>query len=600
MMEVEVKFTIPDKETWKRLQETDQLAGFLLSSGHSISIHDFYLDTAGLSIKQAGYACRKRELIDKTVITLKQLAAANGAFHRRNEFEIFLPAADLPPAQWPDSPARNLILQLIQQHPLIPLFDLNQTRFVRLMRSHSERLVAELSIDEVHIQAADNEQIFYELEAELLAEGTESDLEKIQSCLQQEWALIPASCSKFERALTLITTSTANASRIKTDLPQPSRTDAQGRKLSIISDQYKLPISKERKLAVSAIESTPSRHRRPVKTPAHLQQHTSSKKPGLTADDTMAEAARKTLYFHFKRMVNHEAGTRRGEDLEELHDMRVATRRMRAAIRVCGAYLDMKQIKPFVKQIRRVGRILGTVRDLDVFKQKAQTYLNTVPPDRQNELDPLFAVFNGQYQSARTRMLDFLDSQRYNRFKKEFEKFLKNRGAAALPAFTSRNEPVPQRISHVLPIVLLQRLAAVRAYEDCIRARDITLEQLHRFRIAFKGLRYTLEFFKEVLPQDAEQLIEELKRLQDHLGDIQDCVVTSEILRNFLTWGTWKKVQSAGETIQCKPVIAPGVAAYLSVRHAELEHRVETFFSEWERLEQTGFFKRTAALIQDL
>jgi len=122
-MEIEAKFIIPDKETCERLQETDQLAGFLLSSGHSRSIHDFYLDTAELSIKQAGYACRKREQTDKTVITLKQLAASDQAVHRREEFEISLPAADLPPAQWPDSPARNLILQFIQQKPLIPLFD---------------------------------------------------------------------------------------------------------------------------------------------------------------------------------------------------------------------------------------------------------------------------------------------------------------------------------------------------------------------------------------------------------------------------------------------------------------------------------------------
>ena len=599
MMEIEAKFIIPDKETCERLQETDQLAGFLLSSGHSRSIHDFYLDTAELSIKQAGYACRKREQTDKTVITLKQLAASDQAVHRREEFEISLPAADLPPAQWPDSPARNLILQFIQQKPLIPLFDLNQTRFVRLMRSHRERLVAELSIDEVHIQATDSERIYYELEAELLAEGTESDLEKIQNCLQQEWALIPASCSKFERALTLITTSTANASRTKRQIPQPSRTDAPGRKLSIISDQYNLPISKEGKLAVSAIESAPARHNRPVKTPAHLQQHTSSKKPGLTADDTMAEAARKTLYFHFKRMVNHEAGTRRGEDIEELHDMRVATRRMRAATRVFGNYMDMKTIKPFAKKLRRVGRTLGAVRDLDVFKQKAQAYIDTLPSQRQDELEPLLSVMDKEHQKAREQMLNLFDSDYYERFKKRFAKFLKRPGTASLPELGSHGELLPQQVRLVLPVVIYQQLANVRAYEELIKGPEVSLERLHRLRIAFKGLRYTLEFFREVLHPDTAQVIEEIKAVQDHLGDLQDAVVTCNILRDFLTWGTWGQRESTGQITQFKPVIAPGVVMYLSARQTELQQLVKTFPAAWTKIQQAGFFKKVAAVAQD-
>ena len=48
----------------------------------------------------------------------------------------------------------------------------------------------------------------------------------------------------------------------------------------------------------------------------------------------MAEVARKTLYFQFQRMLYHEPGTRLGQDNEELHDMRVATRRMRGVPRL--------------------------------------------------------------------------------------------------------------------------------------------------------------------------------------------------------------------------------------------------------------------------
>ncbi|RPI84049.1 MAG: CHAD domain-containing protein, partial [Chloroflexi bacterium] len=68
--------------------------------------------------------------------------------------------------------------------------------------------------------------------------------------------------------------------------------------------------------------------------------------PGLAPEDTMAEGGRKTLLYHFALMLAHELGTRSGEDIEELHDMRVATRRMRAALDIFSSYYSPKAIKP--------------------------------------------------------------------------------------------------------------------------------------------------------------------------------------------------------------------------------------------------------------
>jgi CHAD domain-containing protein len=247
-----------------------------------------------------------------------------------------------------------------------------------------------------------------------------------------------------------------------------------------------------------------------------------------------------------------------------------------------------------------VGRILGAVRDLDVFKQKTQAYLDTLPPQRQDELEPLLSVMDEEHQKAREQMLNLFDSDYYERFKKRFAKFVKKPGAAALPALGSRGELLPQHICLVLPVVLYQQLANVRAYEELIKGPEVSLERLHRLRIAFKGLRYTLEFFREVLHPDTAQVIEEIKALQDHLGDLQDAVVTCNILRDFLTWGTWGQGESTREITQFKPVIAPGVVMYLSARQTELKRLVETFPAVWTQMQQAGFFKKVAALAQDL
>ena len=88
--------------------------------------------------------------------------------------------------------------------------------------------------------------------------------------------------------------------------------------------------------------------------------------------DTLAEAGRKIFRFQFSQVLDHEAGTRLGEDIEELHDIRVATRRLRAAFEVFEGVFKPKALKNSPEGLRSTGRTLGQVRDLDVFMEKAQ------------------------------------------------------------------------------------------------------------------------------------------------------------------------------------------------------------------------------------
>jgi CHAD domain-containing protein len=150
-----------------------------------------------------------------------------------------------------------------------------------------------------------------------------------------------------------------------------------------------------------------------------------------------------------------------------------------------------------------------------------------------------------------------------------------------------------------VPVVVYQRLAAVRAYDEWVTGPDVPLERLHQLRIAAKGLRYTLEYFREVLAPEAKTIIEEMKTLQDHLGDLQDAVVASNLLRDFLTWGTWGQAKTAKKTPSrpTEPVIAPGVAAYLTARQIELQRLVETFPQTWARFQSPEFSQSVAAVV---
>ncbi len=627
-MEVEAKFSLPDSSVLHRFQVTTRLAGFPLAKAQTRLVHDTYVDTAGRQILAGGYACRFRQQSDGIEATLKGLGGVSGAIHTRAEVSCLLPSI-LPPENWPEGPLREQVLQFTAGAPLISLVELHQTRLVRPVRKQGQA-IAELYLDDVHVNAGGRQQDYYELEVELTPQGNENDLASISAYLEEKWSLLPEKLSKFERALALLGIKPgleplheqASLARIS------EQADWHGlRARALLALQQGVP-NKEVSRQINRSERTirrwqaafhqqgleifprslweepaPSLSRTDVEAPlvsqpAVLEPVTQPslpkikvlEKPGLAPDDVMAEAARKTFAFHFQQMLLHEPGTRSGENIEELHDMRVATRRMRAALLVFSDYLDQEKYAPFGKGLRRTGRFLGEVRDLDVFWEKTRRYLDTLPLERQDELAPLQAVWQGARDQARDRLLAYLNGAHYDHFKQSFGEFLEIHAAGALSPFSSAGQPRPDRLRQVAPVILFQQLAAVRAYDQWVTGPNVPLARLHQLRITSKGLRYSLEFLEEVLGSEVRLLIKEFKILQDHLGDLQDAVVASNILRDFLTWGTWGHPQGkAALTPPDAPVVSPGVASYLAARQTELQQLPITFIPLWEHVHSSEF-----------
>jgi CHAD domain-containing protein len=263
-------------------------------------------------------------------------------------------------------------------------------------------------------------------------------------------------------------------------------------------------------------------------------------------------------------MLLHEPGTRLGHDIEALHDMRVATRRMRAAFRVFGPFFVKKQIKTHLNGLKQTGRMLGTVRDLDVFEEKTQHYLETLPPDQAHVLDSLLEAWHAKRESARTHLLDYLDSEYYLQFLQKFDRFLSTPGAGALPDPVGK--PVPRLVCHVAPQQIYARYDAVRAYEPLLDTA--TVELLHALRIDMKQLRYALEFFSPVLDLKVEPVINKVKIMQDHLGDLNDAVTAQKIIRDFMA--AHREEQA-------------GLQAYLQDREQQMRYLLDTFPAAWEQ-----------------
>ncbi len=304
-----------------------------------------------------------------------------------------------------------------------------------------------------------------------------------------------------------------------------------------------------------------------------------------TSAEPMSEAGRKILHFHFGRMLDNEDGTRQGEDIEALHDMRVATRRMRAAFQVFDPYYKDEAIKRYIKGLRRTGRVLGSVRDLDVLLEKARAFGETLPPEMQASFAPLVTHWEVARDVARRQMLEYLDSATYREFAEQFEEFLTmpGEGAMDVPA----GEPVPFLVRHVAPQLIYERYEAVRAYDAVLP--DAPLTTYHQLRIDFKRLRYALEFFKEVLGPEATALIKQATALQDWLGELQDAHVAEGLIGEFLAQQQKRsKKKQQQQTLE-------GVQRYLDDQHARQEQLLEGFDALWDAV--TGFdFRRNLGL----
>lgn len=556
-VEVELKFRLASARAGAALIEASSLAGLRPLGGPSIvRIEDRYVDTSSGALRAAGYAARLRARPDGVLISVKSTARRdNGRVHRRRELEG--PAdASLAPAAWPPSEARKLLIDVCGGAPLEEMVTLRQVRRQREFGDGSSTV--ELSVDEVQVVVVGRVvNRFVELEAELLT-GDPTILETLGEVLAAARGVTEATSSKLDAALAAI------------GRPVPAPGPGDPASWPGVRD----PGSGDAAPAEAIVAPEP--RRRPNKS-------AEPRASGIRADDTVAEAGRKVLAFHLGRMLAREPGTRAG-DVGELHQMRVATRRMRAAWRVFGDGFEVRGTRRHRTRLRRVARLLGAVRDLDVLLEGLAAYRAALPSTEQRGLDPLAVAWERQRATARRAVLRELDSDPYRRWADGFLAFVQAEGLAARAAGPTD----PQRIRDTAPARIWSSFAGVRAYEGMLRWADVTT--LHELRIAGKWLRYTLEFHRDALGSEATGLIAPVTALQDHLGLLHDADVAADIVRAFLV--------DRGSTLSDAERAA--VTRYLGDREQQVEGLRRGVLSAWRGVAGLTFRRRLGRLVAGL
>jgi CHAD domain-containing protein len=240
----------------------------------------------------------------------------------------------------------------------------------------------------------------------------------------------------------------------------------------------------------------------------------------LRGDATAADAIRVAIATSVRRLIAHDAGVRVGEDIEAVHQARVATRRLRSDLRTFREFLDPEWLRSLRDEVKWLGGELGPVRDGDVLLERLERHAAQLPDDDHLLVERVIAKRAAERDDARAELMRAYGSARYVEL---LERLVV---AAREPAFTEAAfAPAIEVVPEVVRRPWRHLRAAVEALGD-----DPPDEALHATRIRAKRCRYAAEAVVPIVGNRARRFAKAIAEVQEVLGDHQDAVVAREWL----------------------------------------------------------------------
>jgi triphosphatase len=456
--EVEWQLACTDLESVRRwLADHGTIDGLVLEPRATQQIFDTYLDTKDWRIHRAGFALRIRSGSGKPEATLKSLHSASAEFADRLELNETLENTQTHSIQHSIGPVGARVQAVSGARALQPLFELRTSRQrFAIRREDQVQQLGEIALDETTISRPHGapETYMQRVEVEALTDSHEP-LRLLVKTLRSDCALEAASDTKYSYSL------------------------------------------KSVGLVPPASESAPT---------------------AVDASMTVAEVAMANLRRYWSAWHRHEPGARLGVDSEELHDLRVAGRRLDAVLRqfrssLPAAFLGIRAT------LKTILRALGSVRDLDVALSELESFSQKLPKAERVSVEPLKQHLVSERSRARAQMLRVLDSVWVQKHLQEL--------TMALAAPTTPSQRLPAELAlNAAPQLIRRRYRKLRKRAERLTA-DSPMDKFHEVRGQVKKLRYALEAVAVIYGKPADEMVRALRRWQEKLGVQQDAAVAS-------------------------------------------------------------------------
>ena len=144
----------------------------------------------------------------------------------------------------------------------------------------------------------------------------------------------------------------------------------------------------------------------------------------IAPEKSLEECARRIIITRLHEMMSFKEEAIDGSDIEYVHDMRVASRRLRAAMRnFADCFVPKKEFRWHLKRVERITSTLGDVRDLDVLIDRFQKDEQTVPSDAQIGVQNLIRHLQKEREARRVPMFMMFEKLDRSNFEQRFVKF---------------------------------------------------------------------------------------------------------------------------------------------------------------------------------
>ena len=311
--------------------------------------------------------------------------------------------------------------------------------------------------------------------------------------------------------------------------------------------------------------------------------------PAIGCDNATRLLAAESMLKRLTALAREVEGVRKAEDIECVHRMRVASRRVRTALELFGDCFPQRRVKSWSRSIRRITRCLGVARDTDVQIEFVADFLRRLAePKARPGLARLLLRLRQErrrFQADVGKALDRLEASGV--IEEMTEYLLQVRVHGRLGMRRAKGPTLPLLRRAYLAISL--RLEGLLTYEPFVDQPQAQAEH-HAMRIAAKHLRYAMEIFQAVQEEALAGPVKLAREFQTLLGDIHDCDVWAEQLPAFLEQERRRAVEFLGSARGVRRLQA-GVNLLLEDRKRQRDKLFGRFQDLWKQAQADNVWR---------
>jgi len=299
----------------------------------------------------------------------------------------------------------------------------------------------------------------------------------------------------------------------------------------------------------------------------------------------------RAMLDRLQEIIKLSSGVKKSRKREKIHQMRVATRRIRAAFSIFTDLMEGKRARKWKKVIRQITSTLGTTRDLDVQLESLEATLSEIKEKRfQPGIERLHLRLTQKRHRMQPKVVRAMERIESSGVIEEMSEYLREVIVEAGVETPNDRSPYVYEQAYRNIMMRAEELIAFDPYVN----RPECVTEMHDMRIAAKRLRYSIELFEPVYDERLKKHRKEIRDLQELLGQLHDTDIWLETLPKFIDEEQQRTRAYYGHD-RAFGRLRTGLEWLITQREAERKRIYENCVARWGLLQNEKFWDQLRA-----